>query len=106
MAPLDDVLSIDGNRHVFDRLRALIESRRAIAFSGAGASAGPYPLWPELVSLLIGEAVKRGLASEADRATWEPTPLSPANVVAFVGGRDRPAPLGVIGRGVQAPDAK
>jgi hypothetical protein len=48
MAPLDSVLDIDGNRHVFDRLRALIESRRAISFVGAGASAGLYPLWPEL----------------------------------------------------------
>jgi len=36
MAPLDSVLDIDGNRHVSDRLRALIESRRTIAFSGAG----------------------------------------------------------------------
>ena len=71
MAPLDSVLDIDGNRHVSDRLRALIESRRTIAFSGAGASAVLYPLWPELVQLLIGEVVKGGLASDADRATWE-----------------------------------
>ena len=71
MAPLDSVLDIDGNRHVLDRLRALTESRRAIAFVGAGASAGLYPLWPELVRLLIGEAAKRGLATDADRATWE-----------------------------------
>jgi len=71
MAPPDSVLGIDGNRHVFDRLRALIGSRTAISFVGAGASAGLYPLWPELVHLLIGEAVKRGLATEADRATWE-----------------------------------
>jgi hypothetical protein len=62
MAPLDSVLDIDGNRYVFDRLRALIESRRAIAFSGPDTSAGLYPLWPDLVNLLIGEAVKRGLA--------------------------------------------
>jgi hypothetical protein len=68
MAPLHDVLSIDGNRYVFQRLRPPIESRRAIAFSGAGASAGLYPLWPELVNLLIGEVVKRGLASDADQA--------------------------------------
>lgn len=71
MASLGSVLDIDGNRHVFDRLRNLIESRRAIAFSGAGASAGLYPLWPELVNLLIGEAMRRGLASDADRRTWE-----------------------------------
>lgn len=56
---------------MFDRLREVVGSGKAIAFSGAGASAGLYPLWPELVSLLIGEAVKRGLASDADRATWE-----------------------------------
>jgi hypothetical protein len=71
MAPLDSVLDIPGNRHVFERLRALAASGRAIAFSGAGASVGLYPLWPELVQLLMGEAVKRGLASSADRATWE-----------------------------------
>src|SRR6266487_1787828 len=35
------------------------------------ASAVLYPLWPELVQLLIGEVVKGGLASDADRATWE-----------------------------------
>ena len=64
MAPLDSVLDIDGNRHVFDRPCALIDSRRAIAFSGAGASAGLYPLWPELIRLLIGETVKRGLAND------------------------------------------
>jgi SIR2-like domain/LGFP repeat len=71
MAPLDCVLDIPGNRHVFERLRELVASGKAIAFSGAGASAGLYPLWPELVQLLIGEAVKRGVASEADRTTWK-----------------------------------
>src|SRR5262249_25213059 len=68
---IDSVFDIDGNRHVFDRLCALVESRRAIAFSGAGASVGLYPQWPDLVQLLIDEAAKRGLVSDADRTTWQ-----------------------------------
>lgn len=39
MAPLDSVLDIDGNRHVFDELRELVATSRAVSFVGAGASA-------------------------------------------------------------------
>ena len=44
MVPLDDVLSIDRNRHVFERLRELIGSGNGIVFSSAGASATRSPL--------------------------------------------------------------
>jgi hypothetical protein len=67
MAPLDDILGIDGNRHVFERLRAWIEAGRRSRSPALGPRPA-YPLWAELVQLLIREAVKRGLASQADRA--------------------------------------
>ncbi len=70
MAGLDRVLATDGNAHVLERLRAVVASGQAIALVGAGASAGLYPLWNELVGLLIDEAEHSGLATEADRATW------------------------------------
>ncbi len=48
MVPLDSVLDIDGNRHVFDRLRGLIE-----------ASARLFLLWPTLVHLLAFQCDRR-----------------------------------------------
>lgn len=39
-------------------------------WSGAGASAGLYPLWNQLIQRLADEAVKRGLADDAKRAHW------------------------------------
>jgi carbon-monoxide dehydrogenase large subunit len=70
MAPLDDVLGIPGNEYVLDRLQGLLSSEQAIAFVGAGASAGLYPLWDGLIRQLADEAVTRGLATDADRQTW------------------------------------
>lgn len=65
-----DVLSIPGNQYVFDRLQEVLATKEAIAFVGAGASAGLYPLWDGLIRQLADEAVKRGSASDADRVTW------------------------------------
>ncbi|MGH8904610.1 MAG: hypothetical protein ACRDYA_23730, partial [Egibacteraceae bacterium] len=59
-----------GNDHALDRLREIVGSGQASAFVGAGASAGLYPLWGELIGLLIGEAVERGDATGDDRAYW------------------------------------
>ncbi|HEX2571945.1 MAG TPA: SIR2 family protein [Polyangia bacterium] len=61
---------IPGNEHVRERLRELLKEGTGIAFVGAGASAGLYPLWGELIERLADEAVKRGLAAPADREFW------------------------------------
>jgi hypothetical protein len=70
MAPLDDVLDIPGNEHVLDRLWQLLGAEQAIAFVGAGASAGLYPLWGGLIRQLAQEPVTLGLATAADRDYW------------------------------------
>jgi SIR2-like domain len=78
----DDVLTIPGNPFVLDRLRELLATERAIAFVGAGASAGLYPLWDGLIRQLADEAVTRGRATEADRTTWlRIAPRSPQQAV-------------------------
>ena len=61
---------IPGNQHVLERLRELLDSGQAIALVGAGASAGLYPLWSELIRRLAEESVTRGLAKEEDRDFW------------------------------------
>lgn len=61
---------IPGNDHALAALRALLKAREAIAFVGAGASAGLYPLWGKLLGGLMNAAVSRGLASEDDRSFW------------------------------------
>jgi hypothetical protein len=67
---LDAVMRIPGNRSALGRLRELLDAERPIAFVGAGASAGLYPLWGELLAELAEVAVERGLASDADCAAW------------------------------------
>ena len=41
-----------------------------MAFVGAGASFPLYPLWGQLIGQLADEPVRRGLATEADKAYW------------------------------------
>jgi hypothetical protein len=36
MSTLDDILAIPGNQSVYERLRVLLDERKAIAFAGAG----------------------------------------------------------------------
>jgi len=61
---------IPGNEHAFGRLRVLLDGGRAISFVGAGASAGLYPLWGALITLLVEETKKRGRGSDDERAYW------------------------------------
>jgi hypothetical protein len=61
---------IPGNEHAFDRLRALLDGRRAISFVGAGASADLYPLWGGLITILVEETRKHGRSSDDERAYW------------------------------------
>jgi hypothetical protein len=62
--------AIPGNEQAFQRLCEVVKGGEAIAFVGAGASAGLYPLWAGLIGHLMDEAVSRGLATDADRISW------------------------------------
>lgn len=64
----DEILSIHGNRPVFDVLTAALRDGEAIAFVGAGASAGMYPLWGKFIELLADHTVVKGKAELKD---WE-----------------------------------
>jgi hypothetical protein len=59
-----------GNDYAFERLTKALASARAVAFVGAGASTGLYPLWNPLIRRLADEAVPQGLADDAERAHW------------------------------------
>jgi CHC2 zinc finger/SIR2-like domain/DNA primase catalytic core, N-terminal domain len=61
---------IPGNEHVLKKLKDLISSGKAIAFVGAGASAGKYPLWIPLLHELADLAVDRDNVTSDDRDEW------------------------------------
>jgi tetratricopeptide (TPR) repeat protein len=67
---LDEILAINGNRAVYERLQTLMSEGSAMAFIGAGASFPLWPLWPQLLKELADEPVQRGLADAADKAQW------------------------------------
>jgi hypothetical protein len=81
----DEILSIPGNRPVFDALTSALSDHEAIAFVGAGASAGMYPLWGEFIELLADHAVAEGKAEPKDAARWKAdttsTPQQRVNVI-------------------------
>jgi len=68
---LDEILAIPGNRAVFDALTKLMTEEKAIAFIGAGTSAGMYPLWGSFIEMLADHAVEEGKATEKDAARWK-----------------------------------
>ncbi|MET0645282.1 MAG: toll/interleukin-1 receptor domain-containing protein [Pyrinomonadaceae bacterium] len=68
---LDEILSVPGNRAVFDALVSSLRDHEAIAFVGAGASAGMYPLWDEFINLLAHHAVAEGVAEPEEAARWK-----------------------------------
>ena len=67
---IDDVLSVAGNRPVFETLVSILKAGKAIAFVGAGASAPMYPLWGKFIELLADHAVNEGKAEERDAKRW------------------------------------
>ena len=67
---IDDVLSVAGNRPVFETLVSILKAGKAIAFVGAGASAPMYPLWGKFIELLAEHAVNEGKAEEKDAKRW------------------------------------
>ena len=68
---LDDILAISNNRQVYDDLRKLFAQDEAIAFVGAGASAGMYPQWGQVIDQLADYAVKQGRAEPSDGVRWK-----------------------------------
>ncbi|MDP8238009.1 MAG: SIR2 family protein [Candidatus Hatepunaea meridiana] len=61
---------IDGNEAVIRKLREIIKSGDAIAFVGAGASAGHYPLWEKLIEILAKEALDRDKVDQSGYNYW------------------------------------
>lgn len=67
---MTDWRGIPGNKHGFERLQDLLQDGQAISFVGAGASAGLYPLWGELITNLATEAINRGRVYAAQHDAW------------------------------------
>ncbi len=103
-ATLDDILKIPGNRPIFEDLQRLLIEKKAIAFVGAGASAGMYPLWGDLIRQLCEEAVASGFASEADRQFWlSMADTKPAQVVRGIRQKVTSPQLGLLLRNIFGP---
>jgi len=68
---LDEILAISGNRAVYEALGEHLSNEKAVAFVGAGASAGMYPLWGALIEQLADYAVAQGKAEVADAERWK-----------------------------------
>jgi hypothetical protein len=79
-----EIVSIPGNEAAAARLSSVIERGNAVALVGAGASAGRYPLWLDLIEQLAATCVTQGLATPADAAFWisnathKPAPIAQA----------------------------
>lgn len=82
---LGDILSLPGNRPVFDALKHQLAADQAVAFVGAGASAGLYPMWGTFIGQLADYAVAQGKAEPRDAARWKSdntsTPQVRVNVI-------------------------
>ncbi len=70
--------AIPGNPLATEQLFRAISERRVVAFVGAGASAGLYPLWKELIQRLADCALAEGLASAGDVGRWTDPAACPA----------------------------
>ena len=71
----------------------LLQQGSPIAFVGAGASAGLYPLWPQLIEVLADLTVSEGLAEPRDAERWKSdrnsTPQQKVNTIIRKLGEDR-----------------
>jgi len=77
------VVDDPGNEHARAKLRELLGEGKAVAFVGAGASAGMYPLWNQLItrnysrtiySRTPGACTQAGVKSHQQRADCPPPP--------------------------------
>ncbi|MCP4609357.1 MAG: hypothetical protein GY845_11655 [Planctomycetes bacterium] len=64
----NQIKDITGNGPVLEKLYELLDSKEAIAFVGAGASAGLWPLWDEFLTTFVDHSLKLGkiTSPEAD----------------------------------------
>ena len=60
----------EGSGRGLASLADALRAQRAVAWVGAGASAGLYPLWTELVQLLVASARDAQRATEKELAAW------------------------------------
>ena len=60
------IIQIPGNEPVLEKLYELLDAEEAIAFVGAGASAGLWPLWDEFLTDFVGFSLKLGKITEAE----------------------------------------
>src|SRR4051812_28899796 len=88
------ILDVPGNAysitHMVECLRNRDRHRRPIAFIGAGASAGLYPLWLQLLTDLGNNAVEQGKATEGMRQAWmakakDDPPAAATRILAVLG---------------------
>jgi hypothetical protein len=56
----NQIKAIPGNEPVLEKLYALLDAGEAIAFVGAGASAGLWPLWDEFLNGFVEHSLKLG----------------------------------------------
>jgi len=93
MAELNEILDLPGNRRMFDALAGLLRAEQAIAFLGAGASAGMYPLWSQFIDQLADHAAAEGKAEARDAARWKAdktsSPQQRVNVIVRRLGEDK-----------------
>lgn len=58
--------NITGNKPVLEKLYELLDSREAIAFVGAGTSAGLWPLWNEFLEKFVDHSFDLGKITHAE----------------------------------------
>lgn len=69
---LNDILdNIPGNRAVFEDLVVWLRQRKAVAFVGAGASGGLYPMWNRFIADLADHAVAEGSVDRVTADGWK-----------------------------------
>ena len=62
----NQIKAIAGNEPVLEELYKLLDSKEAIAFVGAGASAGLWPLWDEFLTTFVDHSLKLGKITQPD----------------------------------------
>ncbi|MCP4607585.1 MAG: hypothetical protein GY845_02560 [Planctomycetes bacterium] len=62
----NQIKAVPGNEPVLEKLYELLDSKEAIAFVGAGASAGLWPLWDEFLTGFVDHSLKLGKITQPE----------------------------------------
>jgi len=62
----NQIKAITGNEPVLEELYTLLDAEEAIAFVGAGASAGLWPLWDEFLTGFVDRSLKLGKITQPE----------------------------------------